>query len=253
MDHMVLNADRGAPDEDAQWDPLAPAHYRDAVPEVIIEEVAPAPADAPHMEEDGGAAETGDGGYADGLGIARVWMEDGKLTRVRISRNWRTKLESEEVSLADCINAAIMLASLEVEHTVDPGIDEVPESELVPITSRKHGEELFEDLMRRREDALVRFEEAENREPPQTRAHAQGTTAVLDQFGRLMRVEFAESWLARSEPTTINNSVVAAARKAYREYVPTTQPVRQELDQLAREHNVLHASYLAWMNRGDWQ
>lgn len=253
MDRVVLNELRHDTDHDDQWDPLAPVAYRDEAPAEVIDEAAPVPSDAPYMEEPPRGEDSGDGGVSDGMGISRVWLEDGKLTRLRVSSNWRARLSDETVSLADCINAAIMAASLDLEHESEDSFPEVPESELVPISSSRQADELFEDLRLRQESALQRLQEESVGDGRHTRAHANGATAVLDEAGRLMRVEFADSWLARSETTSINNSVVAAAQKAYRNYVPTTRPAKAEFDRLAYEHTVLHASYRAWMIRGDWR
>ena len=66
--------------------------------------------------------------------------------------------------------------------------------------------------------------------------------------------EEARAMLAQAVASTREGGlVVAAAANAYRDYVPAEQPAREELNRLLREHDVILASYLAWMNRGDWQ
>lgn len=236
-----------------QWDPLAPVVYRDEMPAQVIDEAAPVPTDSPSVAEEPEPEETGDGGFSDGFGVSRVWFEDGKLVRLRVSANWRARLAEESVSLADCINAAILAASLEMGHEFEAFDDEVPESDLIEITSRAQADRLIADLVHRQEVAVANAEGETSQELPTTRAHAGGVTAMLDGTGRLMQVELAEGWLVRSEVAAINNAVVAAAHNAYREFVPTEQPARAELRQLVRELNVMQASYLAWINRGDWR
>lgn len=254
MGHVVLAEDKNS--DDAQWDPLAPAQYRDAEPHQVVHDAAPAPSDAPVVDHVTQGAATG-GGHSDPAGIARVWMTDGRLTRLRVSSNWRTKVAEQKVALSDCINAAIVDASLEV-HDLTAAAErtptEVDDADLIPISSRAEADRIMDDWMRRQEAALERLDQGPPpEEMPTTRAHSGGATAVLDPYGRLMHVELSEQWLERCDVTAINNNVVAAAASAYREYVPAEQPAREELDQLFREHDVIVASYLAWMNRGDWQ
>lgn len=254
MGHVVLAHDKHS--DDAQWDPLAPAQYRDAEPHQVIDDAAPAPTDAPVVDEVAEGGATG-GGHSDPAGIARVWMTDGRLARVRVSSNWRTKVAEQKVTLSDCINAAIVESSLYVHDLTTPvehTARDVPDEELIPLASAVEADRLLDDWMRRQEAAVARLQEAPvPDEMPTTRAHSAGATAVLDAHGRLMHVELSEQWLERCDTTAINNNVVAAAASAYREYVPQEQPAREELDQLFREHDVIVASYLAWMNRGDWQ
>lgn len=236
-----------------QWDPLAPVAYRDEPPAEVIDEAAPVVLGASDEPEEPSDEDPGDGGFSDSLGVARVWLEEDKLVRLRVSANWRTRLADESVTLADCINAALLAASLQVEHEPEAMFDEVPASDLIEITSRAQAEQMIDELIERQEIAIANMSEEVAQELPTTRAHAGGATAVLDWSGRLMSVEFAESWLARSEVTTINNSVVAAAQKAYREFAPPELPTQTELQQLSQELNVMQASYLAWINRGDWR
>lgn len=249
---MALSDERHETDTDGQWDPLAPVAYRDEAPTQVIDEVAPAPTDSPEVEEEPLGEDAGDGGHSDPLGVARIWLEDGRLARVRVSSNWRTRVAAESVSLADCLNAALLQASLDMGDTTAPS-QEVAEEDLIELRSREDGERRMRELMERYEQ-LAPHLDAET-EPPAdaTRVHSNGATAVLDIHGRLVRIELAEAWLNRSETSTINNSVLAAAQKAYREHIPTEEPLQAELRELVTELTVLQASHLAWMNRGDWR
>lgn len=254
MEHVVVAEEKNS--EDPQWDPLAPAEYRDEEPQQVLDDAAPAPSDAPVVVESDGGAGSGPG-VADSFGVARVWISDGRLTRLRVSSNWRSKVQAEKVSLSDCINAAIVEASLEV-HDLSTPVEQpsrdVPDEELIPLSSSAEADRLMEDWMRRQEAAVARVEEGPAPEGlSTTRAHSAGATAVVDPFGRLMHVELSDQWLDRCDASAINNHVVAAAANAHRDFVPADQPAREELDQLFREHDVIVASYLAWMNRGDWQ
>ncbi len=254
MGHVVLAEERN-PDDEWQWDPLAPNVYRDAPDEELVDDAAPAPSDAPVVDDTAQGTAAG-GGFADPSGIARVWMAEGRLTRVRISSNWRSKVAAEQVDLSDCVNAAIVAASLEVQDLTAPveqSGHQVADADLIPISSRAEATRLLDEWQQRQQEAIERLDDVDMAALPQTRAHSAGATAVLDPYGRLMHVELSGAWLERADVTTINTHVVAAAANAYRDYVPAEQPAREELNRLLREHDVILASYLAWMNRGDWQ
>lgn len=253
-----------AQDSGEQWDPLAPDSYVDDSERVVIDEAAPVPgADETPVDpaagyhgprlEDLGPGE--DGSFTDPMRLVRVWLEDGVLSRVRVATTWKQKLEGRRESLADSLTAAVVAAQVHDARRAQENRSALP---LVPmldpakeISFSSHQEALERqlDLIRRQQEFLATMEPVAS-EGLGALAHDGGVTVRLDAQGSVFRIDLSEAWLSRAETSSINHSVVAAARAARREFVPPADPVRQRAAQLQQETDIVAGSHLAWINRG---
>lgn len=219
-------------------DPLAPVMYDS--------EADPAP-DEPEEWSD-----ESDGGFSDVDNIVRIWVEDGRLTKVRVSPVWYTRLGRR--SLADCFDQAFRFANLtvatDVPERVEPSFDDQFDfSTIPPLTARAFTvmQELFADVEARWDEAIARHDAREARAAEPTRGRSKGVTVVLDEAGHAHSVEFDDRWLDDAQAGTICTHAQLAAADAYRRFVPPEDD-RQDLKAIEEEHQFLTATLNAMLN-----
>lgn len=209
---------------DDEFDPLAPV-YVDAVDE----------------DDDPGSDHTA----ADPLRIVKVWIEpDGELTRVQVSPIWHRKVGHR--SLDEVFNGVLAAAALHMPpdepRTALPDLDGVDFSGVL-----RFGRDPLNTLRLALENVNRRWLEVAERRianpPPQPQIVEVGDDEIrlrLDPEGRVASVSFDEEWLDDADVGEINLGVVRLARRARAAYVPQ-EPVRDELADLALEHEILVA------------
>ena len=74
--------------------------------------LAPASAPASEVESVDDEDIVEDGSTSDSQGIVRVWVSEGRITRVRVSPQWHARLGRR--SLADCFTQALLMAQMTV-------------------------------------------------------------------------------------------------------------------------------------------
>lgn len=215
---------------DDDLDPLAPPSY--ASPEADVDD------------------ETGqDGGFSDPERIVRIWLTDGRLSRVRVSPVWYQRLD--ERPLEPCFEAAFRLANVGVA-----AIPEVPDDDAMTDVDLA-GLPLLDDrtLTRLRElfaEVTARLRSADPRPRPAgtarapTQGRSKGVTVWLDAAGRAHRVQFDPAWLDEAQAGNIATHVRLAAADAYRRFVPAP-PSRSEFDDVRDEHRLLMAATRAML------
>lgn len=208
---------------DDEFDPLAPVHLDDA------------------GDDDPATDHTA----ADPSRIVKVWIEpDGELTRVAVSPIWHKKVGHR--TLAEVFNAVLAAAALQMvpspPESGPPDLDGVDFSGAL-----RFGRDPLNTLRLALENVNRRWLEVAERRlttpPPQPRIVEVGDDEItlrLDAEGRVASVTFDEEWLDDADVGDINQGVVRLARQARAAHVPT-EPVRDELADLALEHEILVA------------
>lgn len=200
----------GRDDDEAEDDLLAPVLHGDG--EDYVEEET----------ED-------DGGISDAEGIVRVWVEDSRLAKVRVSPTWYTKLERRRgATLGKVLTVVLQMAHVGVAA---PGTaTQPPELELTPEFKRTLPElseasltrmaELHAELEER--FAAAKRERAARGPAPagETVGRVKGVTVRLDARGNATAVDFDETWLDTAQAGQIGNAVLRAAKDAYARYRP---------------------------------
>lgn len=215
----------------ADLDPLAPVFY--------------GAVDAEEPPED-----ESDGGVSDSDGIVRIWLEDGRLSKVRVSPVWYQRLGRR--TLADCFGQALRMANSRVPEVTprqEQTFDDVDFSSLPRFNGQALAvmQDLFDDVEVRWDDAIERYHAREQRTVTPTEGHAKGVTVRLNPSGRAEEVVFDESWLDQAQAGTISTHVQQAAESAYARFVPVPDD-RSELDALEQEHEFLLATFKAMLN-----
>lgn len=182
--------------------------------------LAPAHYDEPVDEDDAG--EDGDVSGADG--IVRVWVEDGRLVKVRVCPHWYAKLERLGAgSLADVISAALLLAHVGVARPDVPGPS--ADVELAPELERslpRLNKATLQRVLDYRDGLSPEFARdhattSATPEPPVT-GRAQGVQVSLDRYGQAVGVSFDEMWLDQAHAGQISDGVMRAAQDAYERF-----------------------------------
>lgn len=221
--------------DDDDYDPLAPVLYRDA-------------------DEDDEPGD--DPGSHDPDRIVRVWLDEGRLSRVRVSPVWHLKVR--EKTLDDCFAAALAAAHVRIAPAVpDAGADltgvdfhglpDVGRTSLATYRTAVAG------VRRRWQDALERQRVAPVERHGSVEVEHEGVTARLDDDGHLVAIRFDEDFLEDATTREIADGVLAAAGRAHGQFERTT-PRDDELSLLAREHEILMrglASTLSGKGRDD--
>lgn len=224
---------------DDDFDPLAPPDFGDAPDE---------------------AADPGVGGFADPDRIVRVWVEDNRLTKVRVSPVWFRRVMGEDTlenhfrqAFAE---ASFSLASVPDESTApvdededgladdDAAFDQLPRLSKASLAAFG---ELFAQVERRIDEAVDSSAPGRAEPAPPTVGTAQGVTVVLDARGRACDVQFEEDWLDEAQVGAIGSAVLAAAQDAYARHGDTGD-AHPELDDLLEERRLLMAAYRAMLN-----
>lgn len=201
-------------------------------------------------EDDESGVEPTDGGSSDGRGVVRVWVENGRLTKVRVSPQWHTKVGRG--SLTDSFAQALAFANASVANfSVPPATsyDDVDFSQLPRFDTQAFAafQTVFAEVEERWDQALVRHEEQPPSPAPATLGKYKGVTVSLDPDGVASGVTFDKVWLESAQAGTICTHVMRAAEKAYAHFTPAEND-RAELDDIAAEHEFLLAAFKAMLN-----
>lgn len=192
----------------------------------------------------------GDNGSGDSDGVVRVWLEDGRLTRVRVSPVWYRKLGRR--TLEECFAEALALAALQIPVADVAGHRFVDPADFGPLP--RFGPQafaafqtLFDDVEKRWDEALERRENAAARPRPATVGTYKGVTVHLDEAGWPNRVGFDKAWLEGAQAGAICTHVMRAAELAHERHVPVDGD-DSELDELQSEHEHLAGALKAMLN-----
>lgn len=177
-----------------------------------------------------------DGGFSDSDKLVRVWLEEGRLVRNRISPVWFKRLGPKD-SLGNHFREALLLALLdratrdrESDQEAAPG---GPMAELAALPGEVRDvfealpeldDELLDALdavleeLDERGEAL--FTQAETAAPRSFKGRAQGVTVTVDDTGNTVDVEFDEQWLDDVQVGVIVSQVQQAADRAHAAFEP---------------------------------
>lgn len=220
---------------DDDYDPLAPVHYGDEATD----------------EDTSGSHDTG---HTDGDNIVRVWVVDGRLTRVQVSPVWHHKLRDK--TLDQCFAAALASARIQVSpaapELAEPdltGVDfsGLPRFNRSPFVTYRLA---LQNFNQRWDEAVARSRTTPAEVVDPASASTEGVTVRLDQVGHAVAVEFDEEWLEDMSVKDINYWVLETANRAHaaHEAVPVPQ---DELADLAREHEILMAGLVRMLTGRD--
>lgn len=222
--------------------------------ELLAPAIAPTPEDEAEYVKESEPLPS-DGGFGDNEGIVRIWLEEGQLSRVRVSPVWHAKLGRR--TLDECFTEALALANALSSIRIAPVVD-IEEKTFVDDFGSlpRFGSEsfaafqtLFDDVERRWEEVLQAREDHPPRPRPDTVATYKGVRVSLDETGRAHRVDFDKKWLEKAQAGMICAHVMRAAEAAYERFVPVVES-DPELDGLRSEHEFLQAAFKAMLNPG---
>lgn len=205
----------------------------------------------------------GDGGFSDQDGLVRVWLEDGRLVRNRISPIWFSKLARRDKlqnHFREALALALLDGAMQAEVAPDPeppgplaelaalpdeiraAVDSLPplSGELVAAI-----EEVADELEARTEVALA-AQDASRSEPRTFVGRSQGASVTVDQWGNAIEVDFDERWLDRAQVGALVTHVQLAADRAHAEFV--AHPEASEVDGLLEEQRMLSTLLTALLN-----
>ncbi len=189
---------------------------------------------------------TGDHGVSGGDGIVRIWLDgDHRLAKVRVSPVWYERLQGEE-TLEDAFGQAFRRAWLDVAAAEEPEGPVCDEAWLAglprptPTTTRAGLAAVHEQLGRFR-DAAAQVAATPAPRPRLTVGRVEGVRLTLDERGHPRTIAFDQDWLDDAQVGVIVSSVMAAAGKAYEQYVPSTDGRRAMLDRYRSEYRLLRA------------
>lgn len=188
---------------DDDFDPLAPPGYGGEEPQAEL------------------GADESDGGVSDYERVVRVWVEDGHLTKVRVSPVWFHKVK-DGAGLEAKLREALMLATLREPVPVETPeekpfpLETIQQLREVPTLSR--GSLVMFDQMGREMDqrhaaAMAEAQAAPSREI--VSARSKGVTVVLNKDGVAERVTFDTKWLDEAQVGSICTHIMVAAERAY--------------------------------------
>lgn len=186
-----------------------------------------------------------DGGVSDAERIVRVWVDDGRLQKVRVSPNWYAKLtRGRKATLSQVMTVVLQMAHVGVAAPTDAA---PPDIELTPEFRRSLPELSEESLAKVLEHhALLqaRFEQAKQEwHPPvpsgqDAQGRSGGVRVTLDARGHATRVDFDDVWLETAQAGDIAAGVMRAAQEAYSRDRPVV--AADELSpKMAREYEYL--------------
>lgn len=213
-------------------DPLAPVIYDDPVPETVLSD------------------DPDDGGVSDSENIVRVWLSEGRLTRVRVSPVWYSRLGRR--SLSDCFAQALRMANAaigEVPARPEPSFSEADLDGLPPFTPRTFAavQALFDEVETRWEEAIERHHTRPRTAPTVVEGRSKGVTVTLNEIGLADGVRFDDKWLEDAQAGAICAHVQQAADTAYARFVPARED-RAELEAIEEEHQFLMAALKAMLD-----
>lgn len=252
--------------EDDDYDPLAPVLYEsereDEASGDVDDEFVPAAdfgSGEPEADLDSEEPEP-DGGFSDPENVARVWLEEGRVVRVRISTRWAAKLKGR--SLSEPVNMAFMIAaaqSLLTDATSSGHEDKLERHEvdltgveLPPFSAASFGAvaQIINQIEGRIDQAFADRESNDFLPPPPDPVvgRAKGVEVRLDEDGMVQRVDFDEDWLDDAQAGTISKNILAAARQAQERFVPREPQQDDELDGLMEERDFYLAVLKTMLN-----
>lgn len=193
-------------------------------------------------------AEESLGGFSDADHIVRVWLDSGRLTKVRVSSVWRSKLAGK--SLEGCFAAAFAASRVRVAPDVTEPAQSTPvDTSGVPpfgTPGLRRFQRALSNLDRRWEQ-VARHAELPRQEPAV--GEVDGVRVHLTPDGAPDSVEFDEDWLDDATPGELGDAVVKAAGLARDNWSGPARP-DGELARLSRQREVLLAG-LSAMVTGD--
>lgn len=213
---------------DDDYDPLAPVYVDDA------EEIDEA-----------------DGGIGDPNRIVRVWVEDdGTLTRIQLSPIWHRKLGHR--TLSDVFAGVLAAARVRVAPPPEPSSPDTSHVDFsgLPRFGRdpmRTFQLALDNLNRRWQEAALRQRDSQPQPvaPPEVTDN-EDITVRLDEQGQLIHVDFDDDWLDHADVREITDGVLALYRKARAEF-RAAEPARDELADIALEHEILMAGFRAML------
>lgn len=239
------------PEEDGDLDPLAPTDWAAGEPAGADDLADPlAPVMYGDEEQGGDEEDPADGGVSDPEGIARVWVEDGRLTKVRVSPVWYTKLGRR--SLGECFSHALQMANAtvaaeevrRVRDYSDEDFSGLPQFSSVAFAAFQG---VLQDVHERWAQAIEHRGSRRPRSTEATVGRSKGVTVSLNDAGLADTVAIDEKWLDTAQAGQICTHVQKAAEEAYARYVPPASD-REELDSIEDEHAYLTAAFKAMLN-----
>lgn len=262
-DEAVPAASFAEGDEVEAVEEIAPAPpRRSAEPAAEEEDPLAAPAYSSGQTEEPEEEDEGDGGFSDEDRLVRVWLEDGRLVKNRISPVWFTKLGPKD-SLQNHFREALMMATLaraaqerDAEQSEPAGPMEdlaaLPDEvraifESLPFTTETIDSVTavaFEQLDRI--DEAVQSQKAMQSAPAPFIGRSQGVTVTVDEWGNTSQVDFDELWLDQAQVGSLVTHVQHAADRAHEKYVPR-QP-NEALEILDQEQRLLSTVLTAILN-----
>ncbi|AQP50665.1 hypothetical protein [Tessaracoccus flavescens] len=241
---------------------IAPAPpRRSAEPAAEEEDPLAAPAYSSGQTEEPEEEDEGDGGFSDEDRLVRVWLEDGRLVKNRISPVWFTKLGPKD-SLHNHFREALMMASLDraaQERDAEQSEPAGPMEDLAALPDEVRA--IFESLpftldtieavgavaeeLGQQYEAAVEAEQSAWA-PRSFSGRSQGVTVTVDEWGNTSEVDFDEQWLDQAQVGSLVTHVQHAADRAHEKYVPR-QP-NEALESLDQEQRLLSTVLTAILN-----
>ena len=234
--------------------PTAPVDPVDQSPPEDDPLAAPTYASSESDAESDDVDDHGDGGFSDQDGLVRVWLEDGRLVRNRISPIWFSKLARRD-KLQNHFREALALALLDGAMQARDALDPEPPGPLAELAALPDEiraavdslpplsgelvaaiEEVADELGARTEVALA-AQDASRSEPRTFVGRSQGASVTVDQWGNAIEVDFDERWLDRAHVGALVTHVQLAADRAHAEFV--AHPEASEVDGLLEEQRML--------------
>lgn len=261
-DEAVPAASFAEGDEVEAVEEIAPAPpRRSAEPAAEEEDPLAAPAYSSGQTEEPEEEDAGDGGFSDEDRLVRVWLEDGRLVKNRISPVWFTKLGPKD-SLQNHFREALMMASLDraaQERDAEQSEPAGPMEDLAALPDEVRA--IFESLpftldtieavgavaeeLGQQYEAAVEAEQSAWA-PRSFSGRSQGVTVTVDEWGNTSEVDFDEQWLDQAQVGSLVTHVQHAADRAHEKYVPR-QP-NEALESLDQEQRLLSTVLTAILN-----
>lgn len=262
-DEAVPAASFAEGDEVEAVEEIAPAPpRRSAEPAAEEEDPLAAPAYSSGQTEEPEEEDEGDGGFSDEDRLVRVWLEDGRLVKNRISPVWFTKLGPKD-SLQNHFREALMMATLDraaQERDAEQSEPAGPMEDLAALPDEVRA--IFESLPFTTEtidsvtavafeqldriDEAVQSQKAMQSAPAPFIGRSQGVTVTVDEWGNTSQVDFDEQWLDQAQVGSLVTHVQHAADRAHEKYVPR-QP-NEAIESLAQEQRLLSTVLTAILN-----
>lgn len=233
---------------DDDFDPLAPAPPPGGDDDASLEEddllAPPAYGGAePAVEEE---FDEDDGGISDHEKIVRIWVEDGRLTKVRLSPVWFHKLPDGK-ALEARFRQALLLSTMRIAQADETDAEEAdaagegfpPEVAArfrdLPELSRR-SLALFDALGREMDERHAAVLDAYEPPPPPpaVSGRSKGVTVFLNPAGMAVRVAFEPKWLDDAQVGSICTHLMIAAERAYAQHRPHVAE-ESVLDEIAVE------------------